>query len=49
MIVPVGVMRGLVPMAIARLASREQVKQYDLAYWTRHVLDQFAKLTGSPK
>jgi len=25
------------------------VKQYDLAYWTRHVLGQFAKLTGSAK
>lgn len=27
----------------------EQVKQYDLAYWTRHVLGQFAKLTGSAR
>jgi glucosylglycerol-phosphate synthase len=25
------------------------VRQYDLAYWTRHVLGQFAKLTGSAK
>ena len=42
-------MRELVPIAIAQLAGKEQVKQYDRAYWTRHVRGQFAKLTGSAK